>query len=378
MSSVEEVTELASSACKAQLWHEVIRIYQEAGDDAKESSAMREMFALASYALGRYSEVLGIQGYDQGDLKWIISQDLHDNDLAKKHRLVWRGPALAEVAYTTMIKDEEDIVFVNLAWHYSLGFRKFVLVDNASADQTRAEIERFAGAFKDAVVIVIDDPILGYFQAEFMTAAFRVACSVWPEVKWVFLIDGDEFLCLERGLGDILAEVPESVVALHVPKSQYKATEEFNSLDSSLPFYLRLTRRERISHVSTKIVVRSYPFLEISQGNHWANFRGEIVKACAGGLSLGLHYREFILRSLEHTKKKVVNGGKAIAAAEALGKDPGGPHWKAWYEIYLRDGEPAIKAIFESHFRDAADLIEDPLPLAAALGQLAVPPSSDG
>lgn len=42
-----------------------------------------------------------------------------------------------------MVKDEEDVIFENLVWHFCVGFRKFIIVDNNSTDKTRILIEKF-------------------------------------------------------------------------------------------------------------------------------------------------------------------------------------------------------------------------------------------
>lgn len=370
MSSLDQVVEQARSALAAGDWGEVVSVCEAAGQEAKQDSRIRDMLAYALFLLGRYADVLAIQGIDEGGRIWAISKDLAAQELSGKHALVWYGPPLDNVAYVSMVKDEADIIFTNLLWHYSIGFRKFVLIDNLSVDNTRQEIDRFRLRFEDALVIVINDPIVAHLQAEFITAGLRVACTLWPEVAWVFAVDADEFLSPERRLGDILKEIPESAHALMLPKSQYVPTLGFNDEAPDAPFFVKLPFRERLSHNSCKVVVRGRHFLEIGQGNHMAMFNGQDLNAYLGGLSLGLHYREFFLRSLDHARSKVVNGGRAVEAAEAIGKkDVGGNHWKAWFDIYQRCGDAAVKTIFESHFRKPEDLIYDPMPIGAAFSR---------
>lgn len=366
MDGVEEYRNLTRSALQAGHWDEVVGLYKAAEADVRQDQAMKEMLAYSLFVTGRYAELLAIEGLDHNSRMWVISKDLAPRNLGLTYNLIWYGPPCRQVAYVSMIKDEADIIFINLLWHYSLGFRKFVLVDNASTDNTRQEIERFIVSFTDAVVIIIADPIVGHLQSEFITAAFRVACSIWQDLSWVFPIDADEFLCMERQLSDILDKIPAAINAVLVPKSQYVATSEFYYIEKRLPLFRRFRYRERLSHNSSKVIVRGHPFLEIGQGNHIVNFRGRDIKSYIGGLAIGLHYREYFLRSEEHARSKVVNGGRAIEAAQAMGKkDCGGDHWKIWYSIYKEQGESAIASIFQSHHRDANDLIDDPLPLGA-------------
>ena len=93
-----------------------------------------------------------------------------------------------------MIKDEDDIIYENLAWHFAVGFRKFILIDNNSSDNTRNLIQKFINETKElATVILIHDPIEEHNQYKLMTAAYRMSHEIWPEAEWIFPVDADEF-----------------------------------------------------------------------------------------------------------------------------------------------------------------------------------------
>ena len=55
------------------------------------------------------------------------------------------------------------------------------------------------------------------------------------------------------------------------------------------------------------------------------------------GAEFGLVLRHFPVRSIEHVRTKIVNGGKALQAFN--GSDALGGHWKRDYELYLEQGE---------------------------------------
>jgi hypothetical protein len=90
----------------------------------------------------------------------------------------------------SMVKNEADIIeaFVrhNLAFMDAL-----VIIDNDSADSTREMLVQLQQ--EGQPIILFDAPVMGYFQAEIVTAAYR---NVVPKFKprFVFLLDADEFI----------------------------------------------------------------------------------------------------------------------------------------------------------------------------------------
>ena len=62
-----------------------------------------------------------------------------------------------------MVKNEEDIIFENLVWHFATGFRKFIIVDNMSTDQTRNKIQEFSQLVKNHAQVLIKLLLLLHF-----------------------------------------------------------------------------------------------------------------------------------------------------------------------------------------------------------------------
>lgn len=296
-------------------------------------------------------------------LIFAIHKELQNHDPSRIHTLLTTGPALPSVAFITMIKDEGDIILTNLSWHYRLGFRKFIVIDNASTDHTRTEILLFRQRFPEAVLIIIDDPITAHLQAEFTTGALRLACAIWPDLKWVFPVDADEFLCLEQPLETLLAAVPDDIDTLIFPKSFYKPVREEPPADDHTPLFQAIRYRTPLTMQSSKMAVRAHPHYRIDQGNHTVSHNGLYPEAM-GAYHLGGHYREFSIRSLRQFRQKVINGGQAILAAELLNKpDIGGSHWRRWYADYLSQGEAFFPKLFASYTQPRDRLIYDPLPI---------------
>lgn len=307
--------------------------------------------------------VLNQEAVNRLGWKLAITKDLLGKDLFHKHRLIRHTDAIPWIAFIAMVKDEDDIIFTTLCWHYCLGFRKFIVIENASTDKTRARLLLFQRRFPEAALIIVDDPITAHLQSEFTTGALRLACAIWPEVRWVFPVDADEFLCLEQPLNALLEAVPPTIDALIFPKSFYMPLRGEPPPDNHAPLFKAIGHRTPITMQSSKVAVRANPAYEINQGNHRISLPGGQAGAYLGAYPLGGHYREFRIRSLQHLRKKVINGGRAIQAANALGKpDIGGDHWRRWYADYLDQGEAYFLKLFHNDALHASEVIFDPLP----------------
>ncbi len=63
-----------------------------------------------------------------------------------------------------LVKDEDDIIYSCLEAAYKNGVRLFAICENNSRDQTLQEIYRFRDDHTDVVVLIVNDPIVGYYQ----------------------------------------------------------------------------------------------------------------------------------------------------------------------------------------------------------------------
>jgi len=261
-------------------------------------------------------------------------------------------PAFAYCAVVTMVKDEADIIHANLRWLYHIGARRFVVMDNMSADGTWAEIIRFDAAHPDAEVLLLRDPVVQYYQSEKMSALMELAQQRWPDIAWVLPVDADEFCVAKHGLR-ALAYVPPHVHALTVPKVIHflrrgQAEPQTEHID-----FARMDVRSSLFCVPPKVIARATPQLRITQGNHKVFAAGEARMRYAGGFQYGFFHREYQTRSFAHFLRKVRNGGAAILAAQADGRDVGGQHWVAWYRILAERGEAGLMAAYyDACFRE--------------------------
>ena len=258
-----------------------------------------------------------------------------------------------------MVKDEADIIRANLEWLYYIGVRRFVVTDNDSHDGTWDELTRFQHERRDAEALLIRDPILAHYQARKTSGMCQLARSVWPDVEWLFPVDADEFLVTRFGLRS-LVYVPDEVDALTVPKVIHFQTRAADHARQPTPFS-HMPVRCRPFSVPPKIILRASRMLDVSQGNHYAVLAAQGDVLYAGGLQYGFFHREFQTRSFAQFRSKVLNGGPAVLAAAQLGHDVGGQHWLAWYDVFVRGGEAALRAEYETAaFRDVGgDYVTD-------------------
>jgi len=261
-------------------------------------------------------------------------------------------PAFPHCAVVTMVKDEADIIGANLRWHYHIGARRFVVMDNMSTDSTWAEVTRFDAAHPDAELLLLRDPVVPHYQSEKVSAMMELAQQRWQDVAWVLPVDADEFCVAKHGLR-ALAYVPAQVHALTVPKVIHflrrgQAERQTDHID-----FARMNVRSSLFCVPPKVIARAAPQLRITQGNHKVFAAGEERVHYTGGFQYGFFHREFQTRSFAQFLRNVRNGGAAILAAQANGRDVGGQHWLAWYRILATQGEAGLLAVYyDACFRE--------------------------
>ncbi|GEL44556.1 hypothetical protein MEX01_51470 [Methylorubrum extorquens] len=274
-----------------------------------------------------------------------------------------------------MVKDEDDIIYENLAWHYQIGFKCFLIINNGSTDNTRAEINRFIKDFseKGARVVVVDDYEEAYYQAAKTTAGSKFA-KIYFGCNWIFALDADEFLdfgrrklvdvitYVERQMSDLLQCSSNSglyAAAVRMPLRNYVCTPEDDVTDRSP------TRRMVFRHRQgdgRKVAVRLTEDVYIAQGNHHARLNDGTTLPSIDGASIGLSIRHYRVRSFDHFMSKVKNGGIAYERATKLAPQVG-THWREYYEILKNKGRDGLYNLYSDKFCHQIDnLVFDPLP----------------
>lgn len=244
------------------------------------------------------------------------------------------------------VKDEADILPHTV--RRMLGQVDHVIVqDNASRDGTRELLAELATA--DERVTVLDDPEVGYWQSEKMSALAQRAAAEHA-ADWVVPFDADEVWYSPFGrIADVLAG-QDAVVATAALYDHLATSEDPVEDDPTV----RLGWRRRNPTPLPKVACRPLAPVTIHQGNHGADHVGRTVD----GL---LVVRHFPYRSASQMIRKARNGAAAYAATDL--PDDVGKHWRD----YGRLTDEQITEVFHTFFyserpdRDRG-LIYDPAP----------------
>ena len=148
-----------------------------------------------------------------------------------------------------MVRNEEDILRVNILHHLTVGISRFLIVDNGSTDGTAAILEELS---RDGPVEWTEDPG-PYRQAEITTSLARDA---WRRgADWVVAIDADEFWCAAgRSLPDVLASTNAGALEVDVVNFIQKRGQREASSEALLHMTRRtplpIGPREQVRHLS--------------------------------------------------------------------------------------------------------------------------------
>lgn len=304
---------------------------------------------------GRSRELAGWDDLDPYSWVGAVQQDMR---LYNRLNLVLPQAAVQAVAFpqtcvVMMAKDEVDVIGWNVCWLYQQGVRRFLISDNNSSDGTGRKLRELRSALPDIELLLLEDPTVRYMQAEKMTGLSHLAQDFWPDVDWILPIDADEFLIASNGLS-ILEKLSPNIDAVVVSKSNHYLDRLhlplYSALTASNPFET-MVYRTHLGVQPPKVIFRSRRNFLLQQGNHGVSSANAPQVAYHSGFPLGFYYREFQVRTFQQFCRRVINGGRAIIAAEEhVGRSIGGDHWKRWYEIYVEGGCDSLRPTFENAF----------------------------
>lgn len=237
----------------------------------------------------------------------------------------------------SMVKNEADVIEACIR-HNLHHVDLFVVIDNGSTDGTRAILEALRE--EGLPLLIVDDPVFGYFQSEKTTEVYRRVVPVFqPDL--VFLLDADEFIRApsREALESVLRQVPPGGQALlpwmtHIPDPGATSQQMLEDPLGRSPW-----RRKREEPLYHKVVIRRRPqddeMLVVEQGNHAVRLKdGRAVQT----LSIqGAHVSHLPVRTVDQVNAKAVNGWQAYMVRNRTCHFPGqGSQWQLLYERVTR------------------------------------------
>ena len=283
----------------------------------------------------------------------------------------------------SMVRNEADIVRVNVLYHLSMGFDRLLIVDNASTDGTRRELRRLS---RDPRVRWMHDR--GPFrQGEIFTGLAREAFLEGAD--WVAPVDADDFW-YARGGSSIKKVLAESEAALRVRHVDFiQRREQRESLPDEL---LHMTRRvpKPVDRAQAPELLTSQKisYIEMARLPKLISRASEAIKMVKGAHSLGgvegpiretdaLILLHAPLRSLAHLESRASSADRRFGTSAVLGP---GWHARRWQRLkeesalerewaansYADDGCLDVygvphETIFDATLRDAvAPFLEQP------------------
>jgi len=242
------------------------------------------------------------------------------------------------------VVNDGDVIFANLSRLADYGMTKFIVSDMKSSDDTRAEIERFAGR-AGVSVFVIDDPGKDILGSKFFTAMAGFAASAL-DATWILPFDADDFLWLAPEVQLDFANLEVDFILL--PWLQmHPASFEGTTIVARLA-RPHLDEVTRLSVAPGKVLVRWQEDLVIERGHHWVHSKsGRILKGLRGE-DIGLTMAHVPIRSRARFIGKIKGG----AAAERLaGPAARGTHHSALGQTLEAAGAGFLDSLVDAMWR---------------------------
>jgi glycosyltransferase involved in cell wall biosynthesis len=259
-----------------------------------------------------------------------------------------------KIAYVSMIKDENDIIYYQLNYYKNIGFRDFYIMDNGSTDGTVELVQKFISENPTLNVHLEFDSTIVYHQYMRMNKlanlAFNQGCN------WILPVDADELLFhnekfTDFNIYDFLNNAPDGDY-IKFYWWYYRPTEHDD--ENEINPFLKINHRDAKQQSSEKkVLVRWKPGMEVCQGNHMLHSEYQYKEI--NELSYKISYAHFWQRSLQQLIKKTVNLGKAY-------KDIDMSRFEyTFYQSYVNEGEQPIINHF-NHYKNEFPQEKFPFP----------------
>jgi hypothetical protein len=254
-----------------------------------------------------------------------------------------------KLVMTLLVRDEADVLRLNLEHHLAQGVDFFLITDNGSRDATASIAAEYVAR---GLAELIHEPSDTYEQSVWVTRMARSAAA-GHGADWVIHADADEFwisLAPDQTLRQAIAMIPPACRLQRVRRwnavipRELEATSPAIALEG-LDWFDADPRNSLGDPLPSKVMHRADPDVVVAQGNHDAQLR-EPGESDPQERLLILH---FPYRGQAHYANKIRLGGRAYLSHPG---PPGlGLTWRVDYRHYLAG---RLSAICHRRLPDAA------------------------
>lgn len=232
------------------------------------------------------------------------------------------------IIMTLLVKDEEELLALNLEFHHAMGIEHFIITDNNSTDRTPEIIRHYQE--KGWVLRYIEEHSTDYEQKTWVDRMIEIAKEEY-HADWIINADADEFWypsckSFPALLSNTHATVYEGQIYCVYPEEN-KPWQEWTQLArpvENLDTY-KLSPYSLFANQKNKVLHRASGYIQISMGNHKVTMLPYFKKKS------GLTIFHFNIRGREQFIKKMVNGGQQLEQHQGR---HGGRHWRYFYKLY--------------------------------------------